>query len=114
MLSNQEKIVLSYPKLKDRIKSESDQKKVLKNLEEIRAEYSEPYIKSFSKFLDASLPKLYDGLHLDTGDLDFKKLANDKCVVLVPNHQSHADYVAINYLVYKSSASPFMLQVDRI
>lgn len=101
MLSNQEKIVLSYPKLKDRIKSESDQKKVLKNLEEIRAEYSEPYIKSFSKFLDASLPKLYDGLHLDTGDLDFKKLAKDKCVVLVPNHQSHADYVAINYLVYK-------------
>lgn len=106
MLSNQEKIVLSYSKLKDRIRSESDQKKVLKNLEEIRAEYSETYIKSFSKFLDGTLSKLYDGLHFDTGDLDFKQLTKEKCVVLVPNHQSHADYVAINYLVYKKFGIP--------
>lgn len=106
MLSNQEKIVLSYQKLKDRIRSESDQKKVLKNLAEIRAEYSETYIKSFSTLLDKTLPKLYDGLHFDTSALDFKKLTEEKCVVLVPNHQSHADYVAINYLVFKKFGIP--------
>lgn len=100
-----QEIVLSYPKLKERIESRekpsSEKDKALKNLEEIRADLSAGVIKALEKGLDATLSQLYDGINLYPGKLDFKKLVADHCVVLVPNHQSHADYLAINYKVFK-------------
>ena len=51
-----EEIVLSYPKLKDRLgNKEDDIEKSLKCLKEIRSELSLPFLKGFEKFLDASL-----------------------------------------------------------
>lgn len=110
MLTKMEKIVLGYPKLKDRIESrdtpEKEREKARKNLEEIRAEFSPATIKTFSRFLDSALPKLYDDINFDDSTVDLKELMKEKCVVLVPNHQSHADYLAINYLFYKNYKLP--------
>ena len=36
------------------------------------------------------------------------KTCEENNVVLVPNHQSHADYLAINYMVFKHFNFPFM------
>lgn len=110
MLTKLQKIFLSYPKLKERIDSRDnpklEQEKALKNLDEIKAEYSKTYIKTFEKMLDATLPNLYDGINFNENGHDFKKLVKENCVVLVPNHQSHADYLAINYIVYKTFGFP--------
>jgi len=105
-----EKIVFSYPKLKEKIESrtnpEAEKEKARKNLAEIKADFSKTYIKSFQKLLDASLPKLYDGINFEENGVDFKQLVKESSVVLVPNHQSHADYVAINYMVFKNYGFP--------
>ncbi|OUR97882.1 hypothetical protein A9Q84_06710 [Halobacteriovorax marinus] len=110
LFNSQEKIVLSYPKLKERIDGREDSKaekeKALKILKEIRAEFSKPYIKTFQKLLDSTLPKLYDGVNFNENGVDFKNLVKENSVVLVPNHQSHADYVAINYMVFKKYGFP--------
>lgn len=101
---------MSYPKLEDRIESRENSKKerekALKNLEEIRSEFSTTTMKSFLKFLDATLPKLYDGINFNSMNSNIVELMKDNCVVLVPNHQSHADYLAINYIFYKNYQVP--------
>lgn len=104
------KIILQYKKLADRVESRENSKaekdKVLKNIDEIAADFSETYIKSFQKFLDASLPKLYDGINYNDDNVNLEELVKDNSVVLVPNHQSHVDYLAINYMFYKSYKKP--------
>jgi len=116
--SKLENIVLSYPKLKERIESRDkpnqERDKALKILDEIKADFSVTYIRGFEKLLDNTLPKLYDGIHFNDGGIDFKKLVKESCVVLVPNHQSHADYVAINYMFYKTFRFPLMLLAEKI
>ena len=112
-----EEIVLSYPKIKERLESKDDaaqDRKILKNLVEIRAEFSESFIHGFSKTLDTVLPKLYDGMKIKALGYDFKKLSEEYNVVLVPNHQSHADYLAINYQVYKQYGIPLYVAVELI
>jgi glycerol-3-phosphate O-acyltransferase len=105
-----EEIVLSYPKLRDRISNKEDEKlKALKNLKEIRAELSLPFLRTFEKFLDTTLTQLYDGINFNDNDIDVKKLLENNNVVLVPNHQSHADYVAINYVYFKKYNSPLFV-----
>ena len=110
MLTKMQKIVLSYPKLIERIEtrddSDKERERALKNLEEIRAAFSPTTIKSFQKILDTSLPKLYDGINFDDSVVDLKEIMKDHCVVLTPNHQSHADYLAINYMFYKTYKMP--------
>lgn len=105
-----EEIVLSYPKLRDRIGSKEEEKeKALKNLKEIRAELSIPFLKAFEKFLDASLSQLYDGINFNDNGHNLKELSKSNNLVLVPNHQSHADYVAINYVYFKKYQSPLFV-----
>lgn len=110
MLTKMQEIVLSYPKLRERIHNreapEKEQEKALKNLDEIKAEFSPAAIKSFQKFLDTTMHKLYDSINFDDTHADIKSLLKENCVVLVPNHQSHADYLAINYLFYKTYKVP--------
>lgn len=109
-MSALEKIVFSYPKIQERLSQKAESRdvkeKILKNLNEIKADFSYATIKTFEKMLDATLGKLYDGINLDDGGLDFKKAVKENSVVLVPNHQSHADYVAINYKVFKTYDIP--------
>jgi glycerol-3-phosphate O-acyltransferase len=113
MFSGMQKIVLSYPKLRERIESrdkpQEEKNKVLGNLDEIKANFSMGYIKTFVSFLDATLPQLYDGVEFDEGGVNIQALLKDHCVVLVPNHQSHADYLTINYSFYKKYKSPLFV-----
>jgi len=105
-----EEIVLSYPKLRDRVGSKEEERdKAIKNLKEIRAELSLPFLKTFEKFLDASLSQLYDGINFNDNGIDLKALSQENNIVLVPNHQSHADYVAINYVYFKKYHSPLFV-----
>lgn len=101
------KTVLEYPKLKERIEEKGiSASKVGKLVNEIRADYSKTYVRSFEKLLDSTLPQLYDGINFNENGVDFKSLLEKKCVVLVPNHQSHADYVAMGYMIYKKYKVP--------
>jgi len=102
-LSKLEKIVLSYPKLDKRVSSrESELEKVLKIVNEVKAQQSSIIIKMLVKFLDLTLAKLYDGMNFSLcSNWDFPALLKKNNVVLVPNHQSHADYIALNYMIYK-------------
>ncbi len=106
-----EKVVLNYPRLKERLeRNESDKEKVIKNLYEISDEFRPHVIARFKKLLDHSLDKLYDAINFRVPrELDFKKLCQENNVVLVPNHQSHADYIAINYMVYKKYEFPLFI-----
>lgn len=105
-----EEIVLSYPKLKDRITNRpEDTDKALANLKEIRAELSLPFLKSFEKFLDTTLYQVYDGINFNDNGINILDLLPNNNVVLVPNHQSHADYVAINYVYFKKYNSPLFV-----
>ena len=105
-----EEIVLNYPKLKDRIGNKDEEReKVIKNLKEIRAELSLPFLRTFEKFLDASLSQLYDGINFNDNGKNLKELSQKNNIVLVPNHQSHADYVAINYIYFKKYQSPLFV-----
>lgn len=105
-----EDIVLSYYKLTSRVKDRPEEvEKVLKNLKEIRAELSLPFLKTFEKFLDASLSQLYDGINFNDNGHNLAELSKENNLVLVPNHQSHADYVAINYVYFKKYQSPLFV-----
>jgi glycerol-3-phosphate O-acyltransferase len=105
-----EEIVLSYPKLRDRIaQREEDREKAIKNLKEIRAELSLPFLKTFEKFLDATLSQLYDGINFHDNGHNLGEMSKTHNLVLVPNHQSHADYVAMNYVYFKKYSSPLFV-----
>ncbi|AYF44734.1 MULTISPECIES: 1-acyl-sn-glycerol-3-phosphate acyltransferase [Halobacteriovorax] len=97
--------LLSYPKIVKRISDSKDpeatRKKVIANFKEMRAINSPSYMKSMEKFFDATLPRLYDGISYKENDTDLRALLEKDSVVLVPNHQSHADYIAINYKFFK-------------
>jgi len=113
MLSKLQKTVLSYPKLKERIEKSSDPKaskdKALKNLDEMKADFSKGYIGMMEKMLDGALPRLYDGINFNEKGQDLKELMKENSLVLVPNHQSHADYMAINYKFYKTYKRPLFV-----
>lgn len=96
-------IAISYPKLAQRLlEKPADEKKVKKLFKEIHGEFSPAVVKSASKFLDATFGKLYDGVNLEVPEgMDFKKLQEKYSIILVPNHQSHADYVALTYCMFK-------------
>ncbi|HXH30576.1 MAG TPA: 1-acyl-sn-glycerol-3-phosphate acyltransferase [Bacteriovoracaceae bacterium] len=96
--------VLSYPRLQERFKEKPlDEKKARKIFKEIHGEFSPAVVRSTTKFIDATFLKLYDGVNLEVpAGMDFHKLKEKYHLVLVPNHQSHADYVAITYSMYKN------------
>ncbi len=102
-----EKVVLSYCKIQDRLKKyPEDKEKILSALKEIKAEFDPKMINKFIKVLDLALKKFYDGINLEDEYVDIRSKLKSSSLVLVPNHQSHADYVAVNYMFYKTYKSP--------
>lgn len=101
-------LVTSYPKLKERLeKNPEDASKVKKLFNEINGEFNPTVVKSTMRFLDATFLKLYDGVNLEIPDgMDFRTLREKYHIVLVPNHQSHADYIALTYCIYKNFEVP--------
>lgn len=102
-----ESIVLSYPKVLERLeKHPKDKEKILKNLKAMKANINWTTVHMVTKLLDHTMLRLYDGINLYDDGLDMPELIKKCNVVLVPNHQSHADYLAINYIFYKKYAHP--------
>lgn len=100
--------VSQYPKLKERLDGKPEEvQKFKKIFQEIHGEFSPTLVKSSMKVLEATLLKLYDGVNLEVAkDMDIKKLQEKYHLVLVPNHQSHADYIALTYSIYKNFEIP--------
>lgn len=101
-------LVLQYPKLAQRLKERpADVAKVQKIVSEIHGDFSPATIIATSSFLDATFLRLYEGVNLQIPPtMDLVKLRQKNHVVLVPNHQSHADYVALTYLMWKEFQLP--------
>ncbi|MFW5887759.1 MAG: 1-acyl-sn-glycerol-3-phosphate acyltransferase [Bacteriovoracia bacterium] len=110
-LKQAKKSVLSYKKLVELIgDSKEDAQAVSKMVEEIHGEFSPSVIKASKTFLDNTLAHLYESLNLEIPKgMNLKQLVKDYHVVLVPNHQSHADYIAITYLLYKKYKLPILI-----
>jgi glycerol-3-phosphate O-acyltransferase len=97
-------VVLSCPKLAERLASRPDDlQKVKKLFKEIHGEFSPTVVNSAVKVIDATFLKLYDGVNLEVfPGTNFHDLKEKYHVILVPNHQSHADYVALTYSMFKN------------
>ncbi len=109
-----EDVVLSYEKLKDHLnESEKGREMVLANLKEISADYRPNVIKGTKTFLDYSFKKLYQGMNFECPpEIDLNLLIKNNCVVFVPNHQSHADYIALALRSIQNLRVPFLSQVE--
>lgn len=101
-------LILKYPKLQERLAQKpEDTPKIKKLLKEINGEFSPTVVKSTVKLIDATFAHLYDGVNLEVPpDMDFHKLQEKYHCILVPNHQSHADYIALTYSIYKKFEVP--------
>jgi glycerol-3-phosphate O-acyltransferase len=108
MINEVVETVLEYPRLKDYILSNDvDRKEIIKNLEEIHGKYKTSVVSTTAKFIDKTFMKLYNGVNMELpDDMDLVKLSKENHLVLVPNHQSHADYIALTYTLHKKFKLP--------
>ncbi|HEU0277518.1 MAG TPA: glycerol-3-phosphate 1-O-acyltransferase PlsB [Rhodanobacteraceae bacterium] len=72
-----------------------------KLMNEIAADYSQPFVRSISFFLANFWNKLYDGIAMHHFD-SLRAIAPDYEVVYVPSHRSHADYILLSFWLYES------------
>lgn len=100
--------VLSYEKVRAHLEGlspeerEKDKTKIFEMVDEIKGDYRPGFVGSASKFIDKTFMRLYDGVNLELPDgFDIKELQKKYHLILVPNHQSHADYVALQYILFK-------------
>lgn len=71
-------------------------------VDEIKGDYRPSFVGSASTFIDKTFMRLYDGVNLELPDgFDIRELQEKYHLILVPNHQSHADYIALQYILYK-------------
>jgi glycerol-3-phosphate O-acyltransferase len=103
--------VLNYAPMKEYLEKKPDQKpEVEKMIKEIAGDFSGDMVLKCIKFIDATFAKLYDGVSFVVPeDFDLKKLSEENHIVLVPNHQSHADYIALTYVIYGVYALPLYI-----
>lgn len=101
-------IVTSYPKLAEHLsKNPSSISEVVNVIDEIRGKFNSKIASFAVDLIDKTLAKLYDHVNFQfSDDLNISKLSNENHIVLVPNHQSHADYIALNYIWYKTFKEP--------
>ncbi|MBD65485.1 MAG: hypothetical protein CME62_09780 [Halobacteriovoraceae bacterium] len=101
-------IVLSFEKVSEHLKNNpGDKKKILKCIDEISGDYNKGYLTVMESFVDNTFVKLYDGINVELPDgFDLNQTLEKYHVVLCPNHQSHADYFALQYIFYKQFRIP--------
>jgi len=79
-----------------------DRQTAKKHLKEMIANISPALVKSVIPPLGKILNRLYDGLNIRCAEgMDLGAVVRENNVVFVPNHQSHADYILFNYVLYK-------------
>jgi glycerol-3-phosphate O-acyltransferase len=102
-----DELVISYPKLHAFIaENPSKLSEVLSIIDEIKGEFSHDVAKWSINLIDRTLVKLYHQIPFEYEQgFDPIQLKKKYHLILVPNHQSHADYIALNYVWYKYFAS---------
>lgn len=101
-------IVFSYEKVREHLeKKPEDKKKVIDIVNEIKGDYNMGVLGAMEKFMDKTFVKLYDGFNLEKPEgFDLHEILKTHHVVMCPNHQSHADYLALQYIFYKEFKIP--------
>lgn len=101
-------VVCSYEKVKNHLEVHpGNKKKIHQYIDEIKGGYSKKTVLALETFLDNTFVKLYDGVNLEVPEgFNLAKTLETHHVVLCPNHQSHADYIAIQYVLYKNFKLP--------
>lgn len=96
------KAVLSYEKVKTHLADHpQDRDKIIKFVDEIKGDYRFGLVGAGAKFIDKTFLRLYDGVNLELPEgFDIKELQKKYHLILVPNHQSHADYLALQYILF--------------
>jgi glycerol-3-phosphate O-acyltransferase len=72
-----------------------------KLVNEIAADYSQPFVRSASFLLSNFWNKLYDGIAMHHFDR-LRAKAPGYEVIYVPSHRSHADYILLSFWLYES------------
>lgn len=101
-------IVARYPKLAERLSLyPNDRARMEKIVAEIAGDFSPTMVKSLSTLIEKTFLKLYDGIKLEMPPgMNLEEMRKTHHIVLVPNHQSHADYVALTYVLWKNFELP--------
>lgn len=105
------KLVLEYPKLVKYLEQNpTEVHKVSDLVDEIHGNFNVKMMDYVAKLLESTFLKLYDSIDLGVPDqFDLHDLYQKYHIVFVPNHQSHADYLALNYLLYKRFKLPIYI-----
>lgn len=108
MKTNLYQTVLSYPKIKKLLEENPTAKKeVIQNIDEIRGDFSDAVVGSASTFIEKTFLNLYDDVNVRYPDnFDLVELKKKYHVIFVPNHQSHGDYIALTYLIFRDFGVP--------
>jgi glycerol-3-phosphate O-acyltransferase len=72
-----------------------------KLMDEIAADYSQPFVRSVSFLLSNFWNKLYDGIAMHHFD-SLRAIAPGHELIYVPSHRSHADYILLSFWLYES------------
>lgn len=101
-------VVLSYEKVRNHLaQCPNDKNKILKMIDEISGNYKTSVVGATASFLDKTFLKLYDGVNLKLPEgFNIREMQKKYHIILVPNHQSHADYIALQYILYKEDKIP--------
>lgn len=101
-------VVLSYEKVRNHLaQCPNDKSKILKMIDEISGNYKTSVVGATASFLDKTFLKLYDGVNLKLPEgFNIREMQKKYHIILVPNHQSHADYIALQYILYKEDKIP--------
>jgi len=77
-------------------------KEARKYLNEIAADYQEPFISFFYRVLTWLWNNIYDGVVVDReGMVRIRNISKKMPFVIIPCHRSHIDYLLIHYLFYE-------------
>lgn len=105
-----EEEVLLYPRLREKIKeSEILKTKAIQILHEIRAKESPTTMSGMTAFVKFLASKLYNKINFEENGLDILALLETNNLIFVPNHQSYADFVALNYSFHLKYKRPLFV-----
>lgn len=95
--------VCEYEKVRLHLEQHPEHKeKIIEMVDEIKGDYRFGVVGAAAKFIDKTFMRLYDGVNLDIPpEFDINELQKKYHIILVPNHQSHADYIALQYILFK-------------
>lgn len=103
--------VLAYEKVKTYLeKHPEDKAEILKCVDEIKGDYRFSVVRWASRALEKTFMRLYDGVNLELPEgFSVEELQKKYHLILVPNHQSHADYIALQYIFHNQFKVPIYI-----